>query len=133
MSNSILITGATGKQGGATIKALLASQESSDFTIFALTRNPDSPSAQALATSSEKIKIIKGDMNDCSAIFEAAPTRIKSVFCVTMPSIGFGAKAGAEEGQGKALIDAALEHNVEHFVYTSVDRGKDSDNDPTNV
>jgi uncharacterized protein YbjT (DUF2867 family) len=38
-----------------------------------------------------------------------------------------------EEAHGKALIDAALKNNVSHFVYTSADRGPDSDKTPTIV
>jgi uncharacterized protein YbjT (DUF2867 family) len=38
-----------------------------------------------------------------------------------------------EENEGKKLVDAALENGVSHFVYTSADRGVNSDNDPTNV
>lgn len=134
MSNTILITGATGKQGGATIDALLSAAGSSDITIFALTRNIESPSAVKLTQKSDKIKLLQGDLNDCPAIFEAAPQPIKSVFCVTMPNIGFGSGGANEEELGKALIDSAIKHGVKHFVFTSVDRhGRDSDNDPTNV
>ncbi len=32
-------------------------------------------------------------------------------------------KEGDEEKQGKALIDASIKNGVEHFVFTSVDRG----------
>ena len=39
----------------------------------------------------------------------------------------------SEERQGKALIDAALKNGVEHFVYSSVDRGVNSDTEPTTV
>ena len=40
-----------------------------------------------------------------------------------------------EETQGKAVVDAALAHDVKHFVYTSVDRGGDakSYDNPTNI
>lgn len=38
-----------------------------------------------------------------------------------------------EEAHGKALINAALKNGVSHFVYTSADRGPDSDNTPTPV
>lgn len=39
-----------------------------------------------------------------------------------------------EESQGKALIDAALAHGVQHFVYSSVDRhGARSIDNPTNI
>ena len=39
----------------------------------------------------------------------------------------------SEERQGKALIDAALKNGVQHFVYSSVDRGVNSDTEPTTV
>ncbi|QSZ34553.1 hypothetical protein DSL72_006147 [Monilinia vaccinii-corymbosi] len=134
MPNTFLITGATGKQGGAAIDALLSAADSSNITIFALTRNVESPAAEKLAKKSDKIKLLQGDLNDCSAIFEAAPQPIKGVFCVTMPNMGFGDGGVSEEEKGIALIDASIKHGVEHFVFTSVDRhGKDSDDDPTNV
>ena len=40
-----------------------------------------------------------------------------------------------EETQGKAVVDAAIAHDVKHFVYTSVDRGGDekSYDNPTNI
>lgn len=48
--------------------------------------------------------------------------------------MGFGQGGGGEVGQGKGLVDAALEAGVKFFVYTSVDRhGKDSENNPTPV
>lgn len=72
MPKVLLITGATGKQGGATINALVASPQASDFTILAVTRSPDSASAQKLQQKCPSIKIIKGDLSDCPAIFEAA-------------------------------------------------------------
>jgi len=134
MSNTILITGATGKQGGATVDALLAAAGSSDLTIFALTRNPESPAAEKLTRKSDKIRLLKGDQNDCHAIFETSPQPIKSVFCVTTPNMGLVNRGASEEERGTALIDASIKHGVEHFVFTSVDRhGKDSDNDPTNI
>ena len=42
----VLVTGATGQQGGATVNALLAK---GGFEIFALSRTPDSPKAKSLA------------------------------------------------------------------------------------
>ncbi|TEY35175.1 hypothetical protein BOTCAL_0600g00010 [Botryotinia calthae] len=134
MTNTFLITGATGKQGGAAIDALLSATGSSDITIFALTRNVESPAAEKLAKKSDKIKLLQGDLNDCPAIFEAAPQPIKSVFCVTMPNMGFGSAGASEEEKGMAFINASIKHGVEHFVFTSVDRhGEDSDNDPTDI
>ncbi|OJD36229.1 uncharacterized protein BKCO1_12000121 [Diplodia corticola] len=130
MSKTLLITGATGKQGGAVIKALLAAD--ADFTILAVTRNPSSDSAKALEKQSPKIKVIKGDLNDPKAIFTAAGSPIWGVFSVQVPG-GDGQTPETEEAQGKALIDAALAHGVQHFVYTSVERGAPRPNVPTEV
>ena len=82
MSKALLITGATGKQGGATIDALISSpSHTTDYTILAVTRNPSSASAQALQTKSPSIKLVAGDFNDVPAIFAAA----EAVQLVGMP------------------------------------------------
>lgn len=70
MSRALLITGATGKQGGAVIKALLAAK--ADFEVLAVTRDATSPSAQRLAGKSSNIKIVQGNLDDCDSIFKAA-------------------------------------------------------------
>lgn len=70
MSRAILITGATGKQGGSVLDALLAAD--GDFQYLAVTRNPKSPSAQRLAQKSPNIKVISGDLDHPDEIFKAA-------------------------------------------------------------
>jgi uncharacterized protein YbjT (DUF2867 family) len=75
MSKPILITGATGKQGGAVIDALLASSSATDFTVLAVTRNAESASAKKLVERG--VKIVKGDLNDVEAIFKEAATVVK--------------------------------------------------------
>ncbi|THW59208.1 NAD(P)-binding protein [Aureobasidium pullulans] len=137
MSKGIVITGATGKQGGATIDALISSpSHSSDFTILAVTRNPSSASATALQNKSPAIKLVTGDLNDVPGIFNAAEAihkPIHGVFSV-QTFAGQGQSVDTEEKQGKALIDEALKRGVNHFVYTSVDRGGDKSLDnPTNI
>jgi len=134
MANTILIIGATGKQGGAVIDALCSASDISDISILAVTRNPESRGAKALTAKSDRIKLVKGDLDDCDSIFRAAGVPIKAVFGVSMPVMGPWAKPHAEEVQGKALVDVALAHGVEHFVFTSVERhGSDSDTNPTDV
>ena len=68
MPRTILITGATGQQGGATIRAL----QGTDFEILAVTRNPESPNAQRLAQQNSNIKLVQGDLNNVPAIFHSA-------------------------------------------------------------
>ena len=70
MSRTILVTGATGKQGGALIQSLL--DQDADFRILALTRNSSSPSAQRLAAKSSKISLIQGNLDDTEAVFAEA-------------------------------------------------------------
>lgn len=130
----ILVTGATGKQGAAVIDALLASAATLAFEIYALVPNA-SPFTKALEKRSPTIKVLVGDLNDCSAIFESAPYPIWGVFSVQTPLADSGSRIkGAEEKQGKALIDAALKNGAQHFIYSSVDRGGlKSDSNATNV
>lgn len=122
-TRTILITGATGKQGGSAIKALLANPPPFEFRILALTRKGTSKAAKALAAN-PKIDLIEGDLHDPQAIFAKAGGvgAVWGVFCVTIPSMKKGTEQ-LEMEQGKNLIDAAIEHDVKHFVLTSVDRG----------
>jgi uncharacterized protein YbjT (DUF2867 family) len=127
MSKTILITGATGKQGGGVINALLT--QDADVEILAVTRNTSSGGAQKLQQKDpSKIKLVEGNLDDTERIFENAKKvtsqPVWGVFSVQSPNPGSSHQT-AEENQGKALVDAALENSVQLFVYTSVDRGGD--------
>lgn len=124
-NKKILVTGATGKQGGAVIKAL---QESSpSFQILALTRNANSKGAQSLP-SKPNVTVVEGDHTNLPSIFEEHKP-IYGVFSVTVPG-----KEGLEEEQAKPLIDESMKAGVEMFVFTSLDRGGEkSDTNPTNI
>lgn len=111
---TLLITGATGKQGGAVISALLEDEKSSAFKIIAVTRNRQSQSAQALA-SKPNVSVIEGDISDPDALFDQAGA-VWGVFAVQVNS-------DAELEQGKALVTAAAARGVSFFVYASGDRG----------
>ncbi|KKY18470.1 putativelike family protein [Phaeomoniella chlamydospora] len=129
----ILVIGATGKQGGAAIDALLSSPNTSSLEIYAVTRNVDSPSAQKLSSKSPQIKLVKGDLDDATAIFKEINQPIDAVFAMTALTMKKDASE-VEVRQGKAIVDAAVANKVKHFVFTSVDRhGEKSDNDPTYV
>ena len=62
MAKNILVTGATGKQGGAVVSALLASPSAANFVIYAVTRNPTSAAAISLA-SKPNVKVIEGNLD----------------------------------------------------------------------
>jgi uncharacterized protein YbjT (DUF2867 family) len=57
-NRTILITGATGKQGGAVVQAL----QGTGFHLRGLTRTPDSERAAALAR--QGVEVVKGDLDD---------------------------------------------------------------------
>lgn len=131
----ILVTGATGNQGSAVIDALLQCPSASSFEILALTRNTSSAKAKALAAKSNTISLLRGDFDDCDAIFQSSPGPISTVYSVQINFFGSEEKTNQERVQGNAMIDAALAHGVKHFVQASGDRGgsERSEVDATNV
>src|SRR5882724_4749937 len=94
---TILITGVTGKQGGAVAQAL----RGSGFYLRGLTRNPDSERAAELARHG--IDLVKGDLDD-EATLRRALAGAWGVFGVQNAG-----EAGVEreEAQGKRLATLA--------------------------
>lgn len=130
-SKIILVVGATGKQGGALVKALL-SPTAPAFHVFALTRNASSTAAQRLK-SNTNVTVIEGDVTKPSTIFAAISRPVYGVFCVTNPD---PFKPGSfEENQAIPLIDASIQQGVHHFIFSSADRGGPgvSEHTPTKV
>ncbi len=109
---TILVTGATGQQGGAVARHLLAG----GWRVRALVRDPEKPSARALATKGAELVV--GDMNEPASL-ERALRGAYGGFSVQnfwLPDVG----PEGEVRQGKSLADAAKETGLRHFVYTSV-------------
>ncbi len=107
---SILITGATGQQGGAVAAALAGA----GFQLKGMTRKPDSPAAQALRQ--QGVTIVQGDLND-EASLRKALAGAWGVFAVQNT---WEAGVEEEEVQGKRVARLAREADVQHFVYSSV-------------
>lgn len=106
----ILVTGATGTQGGAVARELLER----GYNVRALTRNPESGRARAL--SELGAQVVQGDFDDRESI-AAAMDGAYGVFAVTL----FWTEGyEGEVIQGKRLIDTAVSADVKHFVLTSV-------------
>jgi uncharacterized protein YbjT (DUF2867 family) len=108
---TVLITGATGKQGGATARALAGG----GFKLFAMTRNPDGDAAKAVA-SATGAEILEGDLNDAASLRNA----LKGMWGVFAVQNTWEAGVQGEEEQGKRLAALAREAGVQHYVYTSV-------------
>ena len=106
----ILVTGATGRQGGAVTRHLLAR----GFTVRALTRDPNRSAARGLAARG--VELAAGNLDDARSL-ERACAGVDGVFSVqNFWEVG----ARREVAQGKNLADAAKQARVGHFVYSSV-------------
>ena len=77
----VLVTGATGKQGGAVARALL----SRGHRVRAFTRNPESSAARQL--TARGADIVPGDFSDGESLRRAA-TGVDAVFAMTTPFTG---------------------------------------------
>jgi uncharacterized protein YbjT (DUF2867 family) len=115
----ILVTGATGTQGGAVVDSLLTA----GAQVRALVRNPSSASAVALADRG--VEIVKGDFDDEKSLAEAT-SGAGGVFSVQMPA--HPGDLDSELRTGKLLIEAARTAGVDIFVHTSVARAGDEQN-----
>ncbi len=109
-NRSILVTGATGKQGGAVIRHLRAK----GYPVRAFTRTPDSPEARALSNQTG-VEVAHGDYDDKPSLLRALED-VYGVFSVQTPADG----VEAEARQGIALIDASHTSEISHFIYSSV-------------
>lgn len=113
MNNKVIaVTGATGQQGGAVARKLLAD----GWKVRALTRDENKPAAQALAQAGAEL--VAGDMDsrsDLDAAFQGA-YGVFSVQNFWLPNVGYE----GEIRQGKNVADAAKAAGVQHLVYSSV-------------
>ncbi|MEU5624563.1 NmrA family NAD(P)-binding protein [Streptomyces tendae] len=111
-SAPVLVTGATGRQGGATARALLAS----GVPVRALVRDPSTERAAAIAGLGAEL--VAGDLDDRDSVVRAA-AGARAVFSVQMPDFARRGFEG-EVDQAVHLIEGALEAGVPQFVHTSV-------------
>ena len=107
---TVLVTGATGKQGGAAMEALLAR----GHEVVAMTRNPNSDDGRQMAARG--VRVVPGDFGDPDTLVRAAGG-VDAVYAMTTP---FEAGIDAEIRQGVALIDAAKAAGVGHVILSSV-------------
>lgn len=109
---TILVTGATGRQGGAVIRHLLQR----GFKARAITRNPEKQASQSL--KSNGVEVFKGDMEDTASLHRAMQG-VYGVFSLqNYWEKGIGYKG--EIRQARNLAQAASDENVSHFVQSSI-------------
>jgi len=107
---TVLVTGVTGKQGGAAARHLL----DRGFSVRGLTRDNSKPAARQCEDVG--IELVQGDMADRSSL-DKAVRGVHGVFSVQDP---WTAGVEVEVQFGKDLADAALEAGVQHYVQSSV-------------
>ena len=107
----VLITGATGKQGGATLRHLA---KRGGFRLRALTRKPEGDAARALTALGAEV--MAGDLDDAGSLERA----LEGVWGVYSVQNTWEAGVVKEEEQGKRLARTAREKGVQRFVYSSV-------------
>jgi len=111
LDTPIAVVGATGQQGGATVRALLDAQT----PVRALVRRTDSEAARAL--SELGADLVAADLDDPESL-RAAFTGVRGVFAMTTP--GYDQRTDLEVSHGYAIADAAAAARVPHVVYSSV-------------
>lgn len=111
---TVLVTAATGRQGGATARALLAEGQT---LVRVLVRDAEAPNARALAAAGAEVVI--GDL-DNPASLRAACAGARAVFSMQSPIMSAtGVDYSKEVQQGRNLVEAALAEGVETFVHTA--------------
>ncbi len=108
----VLVVGATGKQGGATARALLAAS----VPVRALVRDPGSERAKELVELGATLAV--GDLYDAESLVEPC-SGARAVFSVLSPDMA-NPEADAERVHARNLIPVAQAAGVHHFVQTSV-------------
>ncbi|MGI5226342.1 NmrA family NAD(P)-binding protein [Actinoallomurus sp. CA-142502] len=110
----IVVTGATGKQGGATVRRLLAEGR----PVRALVRDTTAPAAAALAEAGAEL--VRGDFDDPASL---PPALDGAAALFGIPPVAFGPagpETDLEVARGRALIDAAAAAGIEQVVFSTV-------------
>ncbi len=106
---TVLVTGATGAQGGAIARRLLQR----GHRVRALTRRPGAPPSRALTALGATL--FTGDLEDQQSL-ERALAGVDAVFALSTP---FEGGPPIELRQGRTLAAAARTVGVGHYVYAS--------------
>jgi uncharacterized protein YbjT (DUF2867 family) len=107
---TVLITGATGRQGGSVLRHMLAQ----GWKLRALVRNSEGDGAKRLID--QGIEVARGDLEDPASLERAC----RGVYGVYSVQDFWAVGAKREVQQGKNMADVAMRAGVEHLVYSSV-------------
>ena len=119
----ISVVGATGIQGSSVVDALL---EEGEYSIRAITRNPESENAKSLAAKG--VEVVMADLNNLASL-ETAFQGSSAIYAVTdffEPFSQHGPQKAIEieAEQGMNLAEAAASTStLEHFIWSTLPNG----------
>jgi uncharacterized protein YbjT (DUF2867 family) len=111
----IAVVGATGAQGGGLVRALLA-DPSGEFAVRAITRDPGSDKARALAALGAEV--VAADLHDAASV-ERAFAGAFGAYCVTFFWAHFSPEK--EIAEARAMAQAAAAAGVEHVIWSTLE------------
>jgi uncharacterized protein YbjT (DUF2867 family) len=111
----IAVVGATGAQGGGLVRSILA-DPGGEFTVRAITRDPDSPKARTLAAAGAEV--VAADLSDRAAVARAFAGAY-GAYCVTFFWNHFS--PDRERAEAHAMADAAKQAGVQHVVWSTLE------------
>jgi len=113
--NVIAVVGATGAQGGALARAILADRNST-FAVRAITRDPSKDAARALADAGAQV--VRADIDDVGSV-QKAFAGAAGAYCVT--NFWEHLSAEKEKAQARNLADAAKAAAVPHVIWSTLE------------
>jgi uncharacterized protein YbjT (DUF2867 family) len=111
----IAVIGATGAQGGGLVRAIQA-DPNSPFRARAITRDPGSDKARALAALGAEV--VAGDVDDVASL-DRAFKGAHGAFCVTFFWAHFS--PDKEKAEARAMADAARRAEVKHAIWSTLE------------
>jgi uncharacterized protein YbjT (DUF2867 family) len=111
----IAVVGATGAQGGGLVRAILADRDG-PFKARALTRNPNSEKARALAAAGAEV--VAADIDDVTSV-ERAFAGAHGAYCVTNFWEHFSPEK--EVAQAHVMALAAQRARVAHVIWSTLE------------
>jgi uncharacterized protein YbjT (DUF2867 family) len=111
----IAVLGATGAQGGGLVRAILA-DPAGDFAVRAITRDPQSDKAQALAK--EGAELVAADLDDAASL-ERAFNGAYGAYCVTFFWAHFSPER--ELTEARAMAQAARAAGLQHVIWSTLE------------
>lgn len=111
----IAVVGATGSQGGGLVRSILDERDG-EFAVRAITRNPQSDKARALAAAGAEV--VQADVDDPAALRRAFQGAY-GAYCVT--SFWDHLSADRELEQARTLAQAVRDAQVQHVVWSTLE------------